>query len=415
MDYYENKKMVNRYEQVQCFTSAELERRFSETRKVMREQDVGVLLLLEGEWEGYSQWLIGIKTPTFIVVPEEGDITAVFDWHLMENGENYDRTPNQLFEVAPIIIDPIHPEVKYLNGFDGYKIAELLARSGKNRIGFIHLESMRDDVRNYLSHCVPEAEYVDITLALDPVKVTKSPEEMLLIRNAVVLHEKVMAALPSIIRPGRTLQQINLDTRHLADQLGSGNAVCLNFALQFGDDRKVPLGHHSGYIEYPERVVAKGDRIFMLMESNGIGGHFTAIGRNFCLGTPPDEIFEYWELALKMQDFAASRLKPGVCVKEIFDANVEFIESLGHKTNLQNYLHSLGYVFGERPYLFDISETIPLRENMVYLNHPHVRIDRGAETGKIIYDDLYAIDTYLVTKEGGVRQNNVARELFIIE
>jgi Xaa-Pro aminopeptidase len=153
----------------------------------------------------------------------------------------------------------------------------------------------------------------------------------------------------------------------------------------------------------------------MLLEANGIGGHFTALGRNFCLGEPDALAVKYWELCLKMQDFAAERLKPGAVIKEIFDENVKYIESLGHRTNMQNYLHSLGYVLGEKPYLHDPSETIPLRENMVYLNHPHVRIDRGADTGKVVYDDFYAIDTYRVTKEGGVRQNKIPRELIVIE
>ncbi len=414
-DYYTGKTMVARYEQVQCFTRTEIDRRIAAVREVMAEEGVDLLLILEGDWEGYSQWLIGSKTTDLILVPMEGALTAVYGMHLIGKDEAYDRTVRQEREILPQPVPAIHPDIRNVRGFDGYEMARLLKKYGSFVIGFIHLETMRADLRDYLKEIVPDAEYKDITLSIDPVKVTKSPEEMELIRNSVTLHEKVAAALPAIIRPGRTMQQVNAETRYLCHELGSGGAVCLNFAIQFGDDDEGPLMHHSGMVPYPERALRKGDRIFMLLESNGIGGHFTALGRNYCLGEPKAEIVKFWELALKMQDFAAERLKPGVTVKEIFDANVAYIHSLGYETNRQNYLHSLGYVFGERPYLHDISETIPLRENMVYLNHPHVRIDRGADTGKSFYDDLYAIDTYLVTKEGGVRQNKVPRELIVIE
>ena len=40
MTYYENCRMINRYEKVQCFSKAEMERRFALTRQIMREQNV---------------------------------------------------------------------------------------------------------------------------------------------------------------------------------------------------------------------------------------------------------------------------------------------------------------------------------------------------------------------------------------
>jgi len=416
MEYFDGMRMVDRFEQVQCFSAGELERRWAAVRGVMREQGVDLLLILEGDWEGYSQWLIGTKDASYIIVPPEGEITAVRGHCLPEKGTSAaDKALRRERLASGRSLVPIHPGVRYVECLDAEDLLAHFKSGARRRIGFIHLETMRASTRDFLKGVFPGAEYVDITLAIDPVKATKSPEELRLIRNAIVLHEKVMAALPSIIRPGRTIQEINNDTAYLAHQLGSGGGVCLLFALQFGKDEAGPITTHSQIVDYPERRVERGDRVFMLLESNGIGGHFTAMGRNFILGEPSAETRRYWDLALKMQDFAAGMLRPGTCVKEIFDANIRYIESLGHKTNMQNYLHSLGYVFGERPYLHDPSETIPLRENMVYLNHPHVRIDRGGDTGRVAYDDLYAIDTYLVTPEGGKRQNAVPRELIIIE
>lgn len=415
MEYYEKKPMVNRYEQVFCFSKEEMERRFGVMRQVMKEQGTDVVLVLEGFWEGYSQWLTGNRNPYVIIVPKEGKITAVFGEELLKKGE-LPSADLQLERQTDYLMAPVaHPDIEYVRGFSGYAVQALLEEYQNPRLGFIHLESMSAALEQYLKEAAPKAEFVDITLALDAVKGVKSPEEIQLITNAVHIHEKVMGAFPTIIRPGRTVRQINMEARYLMHQLGSGTEECLAFAIQFGDDREGAICHHSGLVTYPERALRKGDRIFMLLECNGIGGHFTALGRNFCLGEPDPNIVKYWELCLKMQDFAAARLKPGAIIKDIFDDNVKYIESLGHKTNKQNYLHSLGYVLGEKPYLHDLSETIPLRENMFYLNHPHVRIDRGEDTGKVVYDDLYAIDTYRITPEGGVRQNRVPREIFVID
>ena len=75
--------MVARYEQVQCFTRTEIDRRIAAVREVMAEEGVDLLLILEGDWEGYSQWLIGSKTADLILVPMEGALTAVYGMHLI--------------------------------------------------------------------------------------------------------------------------------------------------------------------------------------------------------------------------------------------------------------------------------------------------------------------------------------------
>lgn len=415
VDYFVGKRMKARYEQVQCFSKAEMERRFCEVRKAMDAEGVDVLFILEGYWEGYSQWLIGDAGAEIVVVPRDGPITACYGDHYIKECEKYDREIDYKYAVMPLPVEPVHEDIRYVRGFSGYEVRKQLKEYERAVIGFVHLESLRADLKEYLSGIFPHAEYKDISLSIDVIKAVKSVEEQVMIRNAVSIHEKVMAALPAYIMPGRTIRQIDSQTRKLCHDLGSGGSSCICSVMQYGNDEEGPLTYQSGLKEYPQRPLKKGDRIFMMLEANGIGGHFTAIGRNFCLGEPDEKIQEYWDAAVKMQDFAAGMLRPGVTVREIFEENVRYIESMGYQTNQQNYLHSFGYVFGEKPYLHDKSETIPLRENMIYVNHPHVRIDRGKNTGKALYDNLFAFDTYLVTKEGGIIQNKVPRSLFVIE
>ena len=89
MKYFEKKPMVNRYEQVFCFSREEMERRFGVMRQVMKEQGTDVTLILEGFWEGYSQWLTGNRNPFVVIVPKEGKITAVFGEKLLKKGARH--------------------------------------------------------------------------------------------------------------------------------------------------------------------------------------------------------------------------------------------------------------------------------------------------------------------------------------
>ena len=104
------------------------------------------------------------------------------------------------------------------------------------------------------------------------------------------------------------------------------------------------MPYRTGFTTWPDRRLAKGDQVSVLLETNGIGGYFSALGRHFYLGEPAEEEYHYWEAAIKLQDFAAERLIPGRSVKEIYEGNAAYADRMGFKTNPRNYMHSLGSV-----------------------------------------------------------------------
>ena len=109
---------------------------------------------------------------------------------------------------------------------------------------------------------------------------------------------------------------------------------------------------------------------------------------------------------------AIAQMKPGVNVREICDSTTAFIRALGHDTIEKNYLHSLGYCLGEKPFLLDRTETIPLHADMVYIVHPYVKFP--CTPSGVQYDAMCPVDTYRVTPNGGERQNAYPRELFAL-
>ena len=78
-------------------------------------------------------------------------------------------------------------------------------------------------------------------------------------------------------------------------------------------------------------------------------------------------------------------------------------------------MHGMGTCPGEMPMTHDgASENEPLQTNMHLLIHPHVRFDRGADTGKLPYDEMYNIDTFFVSPEGGIRANDLPSDMIIL-
>jgi hypothetical protein len=78
-------------------------------------------------------------------------------------------------------------------------------------------------------------------------------------------------------------------------------------------------------------------------------------------------------------------------------------------------MHGMGARTFEGPSAHDGStEFEPLSTDMHVLIHPHVRFERGDMTGVESYDDMYNVDTYFVSSEGGVRANRVPREIIVV-
>ena len=408
--------MVNRHDQMQGFSQSDLERRWRQVRDIMQKEAVDIFITFDGGMGGgYNQWLAGLAAADakYVILAARGDSVLVSYGEPVRDTAMPLAFPNAGISNLTFPLERIHPGIHQVYTFDS-RTLRALAGGRVKRIGTVHAGAMLTGMRDALEESFPGAEFLELTSQVDRVKSVKSEEELELMREAIHTHEKLCYAIPSLMRVGRTFKEVCVDLTYLSQQLGANGSLNLTFGLQYGRDGD-RLVHSSHLRAYPQHRFTYGDRMFVLLETCGWGGHFTALGRNFILGEPCEETVKYWTLCRKMQDFAAAMLKPGVTLREIFLANKAYIESLGYRTNEQNYIHGLGYVFIENPCMFSPSENDPLLEGMCFVVHPHVHIDRGAETGKMAYDDLYAIDTYFTTAQGGVRANAVPQELIIVK
>ena len=405
------RRMLERYEQVLFFGKDELERRWALVRKVMDEQQADYLMVLEGSYEGYNHWFIGNRECEAILIPREGPITVVLGREAAKG--DYQRKRPVDFDkwIVRKPVQLVHESLRFVSCFDARDVKRDCPGKSVLRIAMIHPEVLKNTWYEQMRAVLGEFSYFDIGLALDAVRVIKGEEEQYLIRQVNRMNEKLMASVGTVIRPGRSLKEVTDELQYMAMKLGSGGHFVHVFCLNCGpQDELSPDG--MGRRPYPGLSLQYGDKVFVLIETNGPGGHYSALGRYCILGQPSEEMKKYWDMAVKAQKNAAKMLKPGVTVRQISDENKKYIETCGFVTNDQNYLHSLGFQYGEQPYLNAPSENTPLQAGMHYIAHPVImRPYAGTEKR----DGIFALDTYYVTEKGGVRANEFPQDLIILD
>ena len=231
---FTNKAMLERYEQILFCSEEEIQRRWTLAREVMKDKGADALVVLEGSYEGYNHWFMGNRTCECILLKPSGLVIAVIGDKLSDEKEYQRIRPvdyNRMVTQKPVAL--VHRELCLADSFDA---RDLLDENGQapKRIAFIHPECLRYDWYVQMKTVLGEFDMLDMGMALDAVRVIKSEEERFLIRQVNHMNEKLMAAVPSVIRPGRTLKSVTDEMQYLAMRLGSGGHFVHVFCLNCG-------------------------------------------------------------------------------------------------------------------------------------------------------------------------------------
>lgn len=404
------KTMVNRYEQIQGFTPQEFERRWAAVRAMMAEQGADALLVVEGYWEGETQWLLGLENTRhcdYVIVPMQGPLTAVFGRRILTRGTESPLDGRAMPWNKTYV--PIHENVRYVTelGLDTLRTA---LGSG-TRLAIHNYGYLSAQLKRALTEELPGVELVDVSPEMHVLSAIKSQEELEYMQEADKLNEKVLYAAASLLRPGRTIQDVIKQMVGVAMDLGSDLYQVHECAFAMGMDGVLdqPPPEKSNY---PGEVIRTGQRYMVISETNGIGGIHTAIGRPFVVGQEPcEQTQKAWNTFLMAQDNACRMMKTGAKLQDIYDENYRFINKMGYQTNVQQYIHGIGYCYAERPYLHDRRDCgtsfMPLRKNTTVICHPII-INAYAHEGP-----LFGVDTVLIGDDGSSITNRFPREIIV--
>ncbi|WP_308249895.1 M24 family metallopeptidase [Sphaerisporangium fuscum] len=245
---------------------------------------------------------------------------------------------------------------------------------------------------------LPGAEQVLATSVLRGLRTRKSPAEAAALREAGAAIDAVHAQVPQFLKAGRTEREVGRDIAEAI--LAAGHATVDFVIVASGPNGASP--HH----ELSDRVIQAGEPVVIDIGGQMPSGYCSDSTRVYCVGEPPADFAEYYEVLRRAQDAACEAVRPGVSCESIDAAAREVIAEAGYG---DHFIHRTGHGIGlethEEPYIV-AGNTEPLAPGFAFSVEPGIYL--SGRHGARIEDIL------ICTEDGGERLNNRPRELVVV-
>jgi Xaa-Pro aminopeptidase len=335
----------------------------------MKEAKVDVLIAQANNdfVGGYVKYLTDMPATNgylyTVIFPVDGEISAVAQGPFGQDQrfEALDATPRR--GVQRLMGVPAYSSVHYASTYDAECALKALEKYQGATIGLLAPGSLSYGFVNHLQKNLTKATFIDATPLVDPIKATKSAEEITLIRRMIALQDACAEAVSKHLRPGLRDSDVVEIARAVATEMGSEQGWYMAASGPVGT-AAVMLPPHM-----QNRVIREGDQFCMLIENNGPGGYYGEIGRTWVLGKASQEMQDEFAFVLEAQKFTLELLKPGADPADIFARYNEFMRKAGRPQENRLYAHGQGYDMVERP-LIRQDETLKVGPNMLFAVHP---------------------------------------------
>lgn len=369
-------------------STAELERRWKSAREVMKRLGIDYLVMRNDEefLGGYVKWFSDFSArhsyPYSVIFPADDEMTLI-TCGPPPPGEPF---PPQyaVRGVKRRLAAPYFPSFHYTGTMDAELVVGVLSEKKGATVGLVGRSSIPIPFHEYLVGHLAGYKWVDATEEIDRLMVIKSPEEQEWIRKTAALQDAGMEHLKRTIRPGMRDFEVLAEAQYSVVRSGSERQLILVSSAPPESTVRYQFRH------FQNRVIREGDRVAVLIETNGPCGFYTEIGRMFMLGKTVAALRDAHALSVEAQTLSLKMLKPGADPAEIWEANNRFLTGHGCKPERRLYAHGQGYNLVERPGI-RYDEPMRIQVGMNITVHPFVLNDRiWAST----------CDNYLITETG---------------
>lgn len=219
-----------------------------------------------------------------------------------------------------------------------------------------------------LRRSAPSLAVVEASAIVDACRMTKSPAELALMRQAKQMTLEVQRRAALILREGIAASEVRrfIDEAHRA--IGAaGSSFCI---VQFGQSTAFPHGLPG------DCQLVEGD-VVLIDTGCTIGGYQSDITRTYVFGEPSQAQRDVWALEREAQQAAFDAVAPGIACEEIDAAARRVLEraGLGPDYRLPGLPHRTGHGIGlsihEPPYLARGDRT-PLKPGMCFSDEPMI-------------------------------------------
>ena len=313
----------------EVFPEEELQKRLTNTRKMMREQDIDVVVISVPEniyyLTGLDHW--GFFACHLLIVPLDGEMALTC--RAMEKITVENQVRNAEFYG--------HSDTEELSDY----VTQILLDKGlsNSRIG-IEKRSLFMTPRIYemILAGSPHADWSDASGIIDDLRLVKSPLEQDYTRKAAAAADAGTLAAIDAISNGASDYEISAECHRAMILAGSeypGFGPFIRPTTRLGEEHTTWRGE----------VFSNGDAVFL--EIGGAYRKYQApMGRLVYVGSAPDGAEASAELAIKGMTAICDALKPGAKAGEVYQAWKDVADSAGlvdyHRHHC-GYLVSIGF------------------------------------------------------------------------
>ena len=368
------------------FTRSEMERRHAKARELMDRGGIDALLITGEE---NFQYFVGTNSsiaphysltrPSIFILPVDRDPIVFTQRRIVLELGCYVADVREYFDMMKFP----HDEVLAALRESGLKSNRIGAELGQE-------QRMGMPVGDYLNlaAALPQVEFVDAADIIIKLKMVKSAEELVYIREAADITGRARQRLyDDQIVPGVTERQVVRALRRLMLEEGADRTSFVHMQHNLpGDKNLFP----------PDRPLREG--MVIGMDTGAFFGMYTVDYPRFAvLGKATDEQRRVHDAARTVSNTMADALRPGVTCAELHRVAVKAMEDLGLDADQKEKLsggsrfgHGQGMLVTEPPSITPKDHTV-LEPGVVLSTEPGVR------SGDVTF--LWE-DTHVVTEDG---------------
>ena len=245
---------------------------------------------------------------------------------------------------------------------------------------------------------LPAARQGLASAALRDLRSRKSPAEVAALREAGAAIDRVHAALPGWLRPGRTELEVAADVAAAISDEGHARTDFVIIAS--GANAASPHHEPSG------RALRPGDAVVVDIGGTMPSGYCSDCTRVYAIGSPPAEFSAYYQVLRDAQEAACEAVRPGVTAEAVDAAARTPISAAGYGPQFVHRTgHGIGLETHEDPYIV-AGNAEPLAPGMAFSVEPGIY--PGPHGARIE-------DIVVCTEQGYERLNHVTRELVVVD
>ena len=283
--------------------------------------------------------------------------------------------------------------------------AQLRKLRDENKLKKIGIESGKMTVSEYIKYqAIFDSTEIafdnKINILIENLRRYKDAEELDNIRRAQSITERAYYDIIKFIKPGRTEREIAARLEFVMKCSGSEENA---FPVMVSCGKNTAYPHHSP----TDYRVKAGDFIVMDFGAK-YNGYCSDMTRTVALNKVTDEMKNIYNIVLKSQNMAISKIKPGISCHDIDSIAREYIAKKGFG---ESFGHSLGHAVGmevhESPTFSPLSKISHCRVGHVMTVEPGIYIPD--KFGVRIEDMVY------IGQRGTINLTTPTKELLLIQ